>query len=206
MLKQTLAILIFSVFLIGFVSSIEIGVNANSEIRAGNNTQVNTNTETQIRTQERIRIYSNESDCPENCTCSGSTTKCRIGENREMTIRAGNSGNTIVQVKEANMSTNVTLYRENNSVYGQFRNQNRTIIMPDEVQARIQERINARINNTEIELREDGNYYVQTQKQSRLFLLFPVREKIQLEINAENGEILRVRNPWWGFLAKDETN
>ena len=42
------------------------------------------------------------------------------------------------------------------------------------------------------------------QKRSRLFFLFPVKEKVNAEVSAEDGEIIRIQNPWWGFLALDQ--
>jgi len=32
----------------------------------------------------------------------------------------------------------------------------------------------------------------------------PVRERVRFEMNSETGEVIRQRNSWWGFLAKDE--
>ena len=169
-------------------------------IRMLNKTQIHK----AIQIRNRLRI--NQTECPENCTCTGSTIKCELEDGRrEMTIRAGNSGNVIVQVKGINMSTNVTLYKSNGEFYGVFgNNQTRKIrVLPDHVQEKIRERIRARLENQSIELDEDGIYRIQGKKKARLFFLFPVREKIRAQIDAETGEIIKIRNPWWGFLARD---
>lgn len=157
-----------------------------------------------IKVKNRIRVRINLSDCPNNCTCTGSTTKCEFEGGRTMTVNAGNSGNTIIQVKNANMSTKVTLYKTNNSLYGVFKgNKTKEIILPDKIQEKIRERIKAKIHNQTIELDENGIYQVQTKKRARLFFLIPVKEKVSAEVNAETGEIIKIRNPWWGFLARD---
>jgi hypothetical protein len=162
-----------------------------------------------VRIKNRIRAYyANSSECPNNCTCSGSTIKCFFGNGtRVMTIHAGNSGNVIVQVKNVNASTNVTLYKsDDGKVYGVFRNnETKVIILPDEVIEKLKERHQKRLQleNGSINLTEDGYYQVQTKKKARLFWLVPVREKFRAQVDAETGEIIKIRNPWWGFLARD---
>jgi hypothetical protein len=36
-----------------------------------------------------------------------------------------------------------------------------------------------------------------------LFFIFPVREKIEAQVDPETGNVSKIRNPWWGFLARD---
>lgn len=158
--------------------------------------------------RKRIKLVSgsqNQTECPEDCVCSGSTVKCSFGNGtRVMTVYAGNSGNTIVQVKNINASTNVTLYKEDGKVYGNFSgNRTKEIHLPDEIKEKLQNHTRRRLYNESINLTEDGYYQVQTKKRARLFLLIPVRERVRAQVDAETGEIVRIRNPWWGFLARD---
>ncbi|MCW8965616.1 MAG: hypothetical protein OQK82_02870 [Candidatus Pacearchaeota archaeon] len=69
-------------------------------------------------------------------------------------------------------------------------------------------------NNCTIELREVGQgnmtraaYSVMAQKNSRLFGLFSANMNVEAEVDAETGEVITSRKPWWAFLAseKDET-
>lgn len=156
--------------------------------------------------KEELKFYNKSRDCPEECTCSGSTIKC-ISEDgkRTMTIYAGKSGNVIVQVKETNMSTNVTLYKnEEGKVYGVFNgNKTHEVMLPDEVKEKLQNHTRVKYYNESINLTEDGYYVMSMNKKSRLFFIFPVREHTKAGVNAETGEAVKVRNPWWGFLAKD---
>ena len=64
-----------------------------------------------------------------------------------MTVYAGNSGNVIVQVKNINMSTNVTLYKgENGKIYGVFKdNETKEIELPDKVMEKLRERNQKRL-------------------------------------------------------------
>ena len=160
-----------------------------------------------IRTQEikqnqnRIRVLNGT--CPDNCTCAGSTVKCWLNGQRTMTVYAGNSGNVIVQVKGVNGSTNVTLYKSEGKLYGEFNNETKRIHDPEQIKEKVREKVKARLEEYNITLNEDGYYQVQTKKKARLFFLFPVREKVKAEVDAETGEVIKVRNPWWGFLARD---
>lgn len=161
-----------------------------------------------IQSRNRIRAYyANSSECPDGCICSGSNLKCQFENGtRTMTVYAGNSGNVIVQVKNVNASTNVTLYKENEKMYGVFRNnETKEIILPDEALEKVRERNQKRLHleGESISLTEEGYYQIQTKKKARLFLLIPVREQVKAQVNAETGEIVRIRNPWWGFLARD---
>ncbi len=209
-MKRLLVTFIFLFILAGGVfaasdNSLSVKAGLNSEAnKGGANAGANVEAGEIIRERNRLRINAS-GECPQDCTCDGSATKCQIGEGREMTIRAGNSGNTVVQVKGVNMSTKVMLYKNNDSVYGVFKgNQTRRIqVMPDEVQERVRERIQLRLENMSIELDENGNYNVKARKRARLFGVLPVRERVQAEINAETGEVIRTRSSWWGFLAVD---
>lgn len=160
-----------------------------------------------IQDRNRLRIHVEEGEsCPDKCSCEGVVVKCELENGtREMTIHAGKSGNIIVQVKGINASTNVTLYKaDDGKVYAQFKNnETKEIILPDEIKDRIRERIKARLENESINLTEDGRYEIEARKRARLFGIFPVKERVRTQIDAETGEIIRTRTSWWGFLAKD---
>jgi len=145
-------------------------------------------------------------NCTEGCVCKGVVMKCELDDGtRQMTVYA-ESGNIIIITKEINASTKVELYKVNGTLFGKFKNEEvRQIKMtPEQVQEKIKEKIKAKMEKLNITLDEDGNYIIQMNKKSKLFFLFPVREKTEAQINSENGEIVKIRNPWWGFLAKDE--
>lgn len=160
-----------------------------------------------VTVRNRIRAMIQSGECPEKCTCSGSVTKCRLANGtREMVIAAGKSGNVIVQVKGVNASTKVALYKgDDEKLYGVFKNETKRIrLLPDQVKERIRERIRRQVENENISLDEDGNYQYQAEKRARLFFIFPVRVAVQAELDSETGEVVRLRNSWWAFLAKDE--
>ena len=157
--------------------------------------------------KERLRFSGNSSEIPKECEQEGAVLKCEFENGtREMRIMAGNSGNIIFQVKGDNVSTDVQLYQRNGTFYGQFRNNTKEIkYMPEQVRERLKEHIKAKTENSsfEFDLNEDGQYEVQLKKQSRLFGFISVHENVNAQVDPETGEVVDVKNPWWGFLASD---
>ncbi|GBE19677.1 MAG TPA: hypothetical protein ENG87_00290 [Candidatus Pacearchaeota archaeon] len=152
--------------------------------------------------KKKLGDYYQNGECPEGCNCTGSTVKCELIDGDKMTVYAGKSGNLIVQVKGVNMTTKVTLYKDEDGILtGVFKgNKTRMIrVLPNKVS----DKIGGKLENQTIELDNNGIYQIQGEKKARLFYLIPVREKVKAQINAKTGEIINVRNPWWGFLARD---
>ncbi len=61
-----------------------------------------------------------------------------------------------------------------------------------------------------IELKEVGKgdktkaaYEVKTQRQSKVLGLFKAQMQVEAQVNAENGELIRTKKPWWAFLASE---
>ena len=162
----------------------------------------------ECREKERLRNNQRITECPEECICTGVTVKCELASGREMTIFAGRSGNMIVQIKGVNVSTNVTLYKSNNAIYGVFKNNEtkRIRILPDQIREKIRERIKKNLENENITLNEDGVYAYQAIKKAKLFFLIPVEVEVTGELDSETGRIIQVKNSWWSFLAKDDEN
>ncbi len=157
--------------------------------------------------RNRIRAVVASGECPEKCTCTGSVTKCQLRNGtREMTVVAGRSGNIIVQTKGVNASTNVELYKAEGKLYGVFKdNETRTIkLLPDQVREKIRERLARQLEDENITLDEDNVYRYSAEKRARLFSIFPVKVRVNAELDPETGKILRLRNSWWAFLARDE--
>ena len=122
-----------------------------------------------------------------------------------MTVTAGKSGNTIIQVKGINMSTKVTLYKSNKTLYGEFKNETKEVrVMPDMVKEKVRTRLARELEDEEIELDEDGIYQYKARKKVKLLGLIRIKMRVRAEINSETGELVRIRNSWWAFLASEE--
>ena len=121
-----------------------------------------------------------------------------------MAVFAGNSGNIILQVKGVNVTTKSELYHHNGEVYGKFDNETKLInFFPDQIKEIIRERIQLRLNNTNITLNENGEYEYHAKKEAKFLGLFKIRERVSWNIDPETGEILKEKKPWWGFLTRD---
>ena len=44
-------------------------------------------------------------------------------------------------------------------------------------------------------------YNVEAEKQGKMLGLFKIKGKVSAEIDAETGEVIKVKKPWWSFLA-----
>jgi len=85
-------------------------------------------------------------------------------------------------------------------------------VMPDKASETALQRL--RLKNCEgncsIELKEVGAgnrsrlaYEVKTQRNSRVFGLFGAKMRVEAQVDAETGEVIRVQKPWWAFLASE---
>jgi len=158
----------------------------------------------QTAVQARNRLRLNESGVPEDCTRTDSVIRCELKNGKAMVVMAGNSGNTIIKIDGENISTRAQLYHHNGEIYGVFGNETKPIeYLPEQLRERIRERTQARLNNTNITLNENGEYEYEAEKEARFLGLFRVKERVKWNIDPETGEILKERGPWWGFLARD---
>jgi hypothetical protein len=65
-------------------------------------------------------------------------------------------------------------------------------------------------NNCSIELKEIGQgeqaraaYEIMAQKQTKVLGLFQARMQVQAQVDAESGEVIQAKKPWWAFLATE---
>lgn len=85
-------------------------------------------------------------------------------------------------------------------------------VMPDTASEKAIERL--QLNNCEncaIELKEVGKgnaitmaYSVKTRTNAKVFGIFKINVDTEVEIDAETGEVLRTRKPWWAVLQLAE--
>lgn len=97
---------------------------------------------------------------------------------------------------------------ENNRCIGYPKNITKVKIMPETASARAIERL-GQLNFT-IELREVGNenqknniYVLNADKDMKIIGLFKTKAKFEVQINAETGDVIKVKKPWWLFLANE---
>jgi DNA uptake protein ComE-like DNA-binding protein len=89
-------------------------------------------------------------------------------------------------------------------------------IMPNAASEKALERLRLKTcseeNNCTIELKEVGKlggnesrlgYEVQIERHSRVLGIFKAKMKVRTQVDAENGEIIKVNKPWWAFIATE---
>ena len=143
-------------------------------------------------------------ECPEGCECMGSVVRCSTETGRIMIITAGKSGNVIIiTMNKTNVSTTITIEKEGNKFYANVSGGRKEIkVLPDVASERAQERF--RIRNYTVELKEVGNklvYEFEGEKEVRVLLFFKARMKVMAQTDAESGDTIQVKKPWWAFLA-----
>ena len=86
-------------------------------------------------------------------------------------------------------------------------------VMPDTASEKAIEGLQLKVcnlseNNCQIELKEVGNgeqvkaaYEVKAQKETRVLGMFKTTMHVQTQIDAETGETIQSKKPWWAFLA-----
>ena len=116
--------------------------------------------------------------------------------------------NLNVSVKDINMGRKVTLSSGRKAEIK---------VMPITASERALERLRLKVcseeNNCTIQLKEVGSgnetrlaYGVRAEKRYKVLGLFRAKRQVESEIDAETGEVIRTRGPWWAFLATDDTS
>ncbi|MGV8152112.1 MAG: hypothetical protein ACP5OG_03450 [Candidatus Nanoarchaeia archaeon] len=178
----------------------------------GNGTQVNTETQTQnkgenTQLQNQVRVE------------SGIYTN-KAGE--QMQIQSGEGNELKIQVSGVEAKSKIQVGSEFDPV------QNRTMlktklsngkdteikVMPNTASQQAIERLRLKVcnseNNCQIELKEVGSgeqikvaYEVQAQKEARVLGIFKTKMSVQAQVDAESGETIQAKKPWWAFLASE---
>jgi len=76
--------------------------------------------------------------------------------------------------------------------------------------ARLRLKVCNESNNCTIQLKEVGSgnetraaYEVQLERHSRILGIFAKKMQVQTQVDAENGEVVQTKKPWWAFLATE---
>lgn len=120
-----------------------------------------------------------------------------------------NAGNSTVNCKECNLSG------ENGKLKAMLSNgRNAEIkVMPSTASERALERLRLKVCNEScsIELKEvgEGNnskiaYEFKAEKRAKVFGIFGTNMEVETQIDAETGEVIKTRRPWWSFISSEE--
>lgn len=133
-------------------------------------------------------------------------------EGKEIGLQMGEKIGLIAGNVSAHTDLNITQEEEQNKTRLKVKLSNgrnaEIKIMPDTASERAIERL-GQLNFT-IQLKEVGKgnetrlaYELQAERHAKLLWLFRSKMQVKAEVDAENGEILQVKKPWWAFLASE---
>jgi len=177
---------------------------------SGNGTQANTETQTQnqgenTQLQNQVRVQSGN----------------YVGANGEQ-MQIQNENQFRLQVGEVEAMSNMQISSE----YDPAQNRTRLMtqlsnganaeikVMPNTASQRAIERLQLKVcnseNNCSIKLKEVGSkeqvraaYEVQAQKEARVLAMFKTKMQVKAQVDAESGEVIQAKKPWWAFLASE---
>ena len=165
----------------------------------GEETQI----QTQVQTQSRVHAGSYTSE-------NGQQLQIQEQANNRLQIKVGNaSAQTSMNITQAQVQERTRLeVKLSNGKGAEIK------IMPNTASETAMQRLRLKVcsaeNNCQIELKEVGSgeqvraaYQVQAQKETKVLGLFRARMQVQAQIDAENGEVIRTKMPWWAFLATE---
>ena len=201
-MRKELIFLTLGIFLIGFVFASGNGMNEDGSVRGSLNVGDNGG-HVEVEARERVM---NGNYTTEN----GERLEIREQSKERTSLMVGNC--------TANCDCNLTEEQfENRTRIGMELSNGRNAeikIMPDTASetaiARLRIKACSKENNCSIELREIGSgnqtramYEIKAEKESKVFGLFRAKMKVQSDVDAENGEVIRTQKPWWAFLATE---
>lgn len=88
-------------------------------------------------------------------------------------------------------------------------------VMPDTASetalARLRLKVCSEENNCSVILKEVGKrnqtqlaYELRARQRFKILGFIKARAQVQTQVNAENGEVIKVKKPWWAFLASND--
>ncbi len=169
--------------------------------RTQNPDAINQQTQNQNRVQVQDGTHTGE---------GGQMLKVQTQANNRIRLEVGGiSAECDCEMKQEKIQNKTKLYTQlSNGKNAEIK------VMPNTASEKALEKLRLKVCSEEqgcnIELKEVGSgeqtklaYELKTQRQSRVFGLFKVKMQVQAQVNAENGEVIKVKKPWWAFLASE---
>lgn len=212
-MKKILLFLLISLMTISLVLGAQGEVGSNTSQagqETGNGAQSNIETQTQNYGEETPLHNQVSVQSGNYVNSNGEQMQIQAGEGNEVRFQSGNVW--------AKTTMNMTQEQIQNRTKLQVKLSNGTNaevkVMPNTASEQAIERLQLKVcnseNNCSIELKEVGTgtqaklaYEVQAQKEARVLALFKTQMEVQVQIDAETGEVIQAKKPWWAFLASE---
>ena len=204
-MKKVMLILMVSILLIGIVSAAQNGSGTsqgqNNQNNQGGTSQQNQGLGQQIRNKVQAGTYTSET-----------------GEQMRVSEMAQNRVKIKVGEVEAECGCNMTQEKAQNKTKLKVKLNNgrnaEVKVMPNTASENALTRLRLKQCNQEneckIELKEVGKsedsklaYELQAQRHFRILGMFKTKAQVKAQVDAETGELIQVKKPWWAFLASE---
>ncbi len=222
MIAFAFAFILLTSFAFVLAESTSMAAQARANIQsAQNNTQqireqIRDNTEELKQLREELK-----QNLGERLRANNEMIRARI-QNREIEFEA-NGEEIRLRIQNHTTMTKLNITEELNDnnetiLVIQRGNQTREIkIMPDTASETALTRLRLKVcnetNNCTIELKDVGQrnetrhaYEIQVQRHYKLLGLFKAKAENRIQVDAENGEVIQTKKPWWSFLASESDN
>ncbi|MFW6272603.1 MAG: hypothetical protein ACOC2U_02345, partial [bacterium] len=190
------------------------GMNQNVEIDSNKDDMSSNKTGSQLEANQ-IKTQVKEKIMPGNFeTHSGKQIQLQVRENDRIQLKSGNfiakTDLKLISEKDENENNKTKLKVElSNGKNSEIK------VMPDTASVKALERLRLKVcsedNNCTIELKEVSKgedvraaYEVQLEKQAKFLGIFKTKMQVQAQVDAENGEVIDSKKPWWAFLASEQ--
>ena len=211
-MNKVFLILLVSLMTVSLVFAAQGDSGAGQQITSATDTGsgIQTNTETQnqgeeTQLQNQVKVQSGDY-----MNQAGEQIQIQAGIGNEVRFKVGNveakTTMTMTQEQEQN-KTKLKVHLSNG--------ENAEIkIMPNTASETALTRLRLKVcdseNNCSIELKEVGQenqtkaiYEMQVQRHMKVLGMFQTKAQVKAQIDAENGEVIAVKKPWWAFLASE---
>ncbi|MBI2128943.1 PepSY domain-containing protein [Candidatus Woesearchaeota archaeon] len=125
-----------------------------------------------------------------------------VEEAAEITVEKESEDKTIIRRGNSVVETQLDITEESLQLYiNSSEGEENKIIFPDRAISKIRE--SGTIKKAVLE-KENGRavYHIYATKKVKLFLIFSASLNEEIKIDAESGEVIETKTPWWAFLTK----
>lgn len=192
LMNKKLGILLVSLMMFSFV------LGAQGNLGQGAIQTQNQGEDNQLEIQVQAGEYMNQ---------AGEQMQIRADNGKSLKIMSGEvEAKTSMNMTQSQVQNKTKLHvKLSNGINAEIK------IMPDTASETALARLSAKCNgNCTIELKESGNgnqtkavYEVQAQKEARILGIVKTKMQVQAQIDAETGEVVQTKKPWWAFLASE---
>jgi hypothetical protein len=208
MMKKIFLVLLVSLMAISLVLAAQGDVGTGQQGTAEEGTQTNNElqtqnqgAETQLQNQVQVQTgtYMNQ---------AGAQMQIQTGEGNEVKLQSGNvEAKTTMSMTQEQAQNKTTLKTQlSNGKNVEIK------IMPNVASETALVRLRLKTcnseNNCTIELKEVGQgeqvkaaYEVQVQRHMKVLAMFQTKAQVKAQVDAETGEVISIKKPWWAFLA-----